>query len=144
MPKKMKKGWSEKDLRVLRDWQKLSVSKRCTVAELARRVRRARKTVSDLLKKRLRKQITKQRTKQFLNKSVPVFKRTQEHKILSGRPKWQEFFAEQQTLLSRKGELRTAVFAASHSSILVDVVRATSTLNHRGTPTFNVEVEDRI
>ena len=64
--------------------------------------------------------------------------------ILSGRPKWQEFFAEQQTLLGRKGELRTAVFAASHSSSLVDVVRATSALNHRGTPTFNVEVEDRI
>ncbi len=81
MPKQMKKGWSEKDLKVLRDWQKLSVSRRCTVAELARRVRRARKTVSDLLKKKsVRKQITKQRTKQCLNKSVPVFKRTQEHK----------------------------------------------------------------
>jgi hypothetical protein len=62
--------------------------------------------------------------------------------ILTGPPKWKELFAEQQSILSHRGELRTAVFAASSLETLIEIVRVTTSLNGTGLTQFIVETEE--
>jgi len=70
----MGKGLSVSQLSVVRAWQKRDSSRRCSIAQLCREVKAARKTVDDVIKrKRLGRCLRKSGLKLKIKNAVPKF-----------------------------------------------------------------------